>query len=48
MKKIMVVIFFVIMAGLSGCSMHDDKGWEHTGEGKADSPSTPYVLEHKH
>jgi len=50
MKKTMMIFLLISFAFLTGCSMHDGKGWEHTGDSttNTDSPSEPYLLKHEH
>jgi hypothetical protein len=34
---------------ISGCStMHNGKGWEHTGDPETHQDDQPYILEHQH
>lgn len=48
MKKFILILFFSTLF-MSGCSsMHDGAGWEHKGDAKTHSDSTPYLFEHKH
>lgn len=48
MKRI-IFIAILFSAFLMGCtSLHDNKGWEHTGDSETHQDSEPYVLKHEH
>lgn len=47
MKKLMAMMMAAIW--ISGCSsLHDGKGWEHTGDSSTHENDQPNILEHRH
>ncbi|MDX8390367.1 MAG: hypothetical protein R8M38_07735 [Mariprofundaceae bacterium] len=45
------ILFIIVTAAmwLASCaSMHDKKGWDHTGDPKTHQDNQPYLLEHRH
>ncbi len=46
-KNIMLTLLFSVL--LLGCaSLHDNQGWEHTGDSETHQDSTPYIFKHEH
>ncbi len=49
MNKLTIVVMIIAAIWIVGCSsMHDGKGWEHTGDSETHQDDQPYIIEHKH